>query len=580
MQLRPYQTESEIEICKELDLGGNPLLKLSTGAGKTIVAKAVIDRYIKDGRRVLFLAHRIELLRQGGEAIGLHPNLSIQSVQGHKYAGPVDLIVTDEAHHAVAESYQAIYRQYPGIPNFGMTATPVRGDGRGLGTKFTKLISVTTTKKLIEQKYLAPIEVFVPENTIDATGVKKTAGKYQSKSLSKVAATDSHCMKAIEEYKAKADGLRGLVFCVDRAHSRKMAAYYCAAGYKAIHLDGATKKDDRAKAIEAYRAGEVDIITNCNLFKEGLDLPVVDFVQCLVNTTSLVDYWQMIGRGMRPGDKPLVFLDHTNNWRTIGLPDDDSITFSLDGGAAKEKTGKKYDRREDGAIVLVDGDDDEWVGGPSSLVALNPADRFYAEVLSKGETTIGVYAGSLTKVEVECKNGHLFMIRPNDYKSGSGCRKCAGKCPEQAKENFYALLKTNGETSQSPYAGSMTKVEIKCKNGHRFMMTPKSYKQGSSCPKCAGKCPEQAKENFYALLKTNGETAQSPYVNAKTKMGIKCKSGHLFMMNPGQYKSGRGCNECHLNKRFPNRAPTSLNTIGNQLVNTSGFSIAPANVSI
>jgi len=358
-----------------------------------------------------------------------------------------------------------------------------------------------------------------------------------------------------------------------------MAAYYCSAGYKAIHLDGATKKDDRAKAIEAYRSGEVDIITNCNLFKEGLDLPVVDFVQCLVNTTSLAEYWQMIGRGMRPGDRPLVVLDHTSNWKTIGLPDDDSITFSLDGGAAKEKTGKKYERRDDGAIVLVDGDDDEWVGGPSSLVALNPADRFYGEVLSKGETAIGVYVSAHTKVEIECKNGHLFMMTPSNYKSGSGCRKCAGKCPEQAKEKFLELLKANGKTLHSPYVGVMKKVEIKCKNGHLFMMTPQDYKRWQSCPKCSGMCPEQAKEKFLEVLKANGETSQSPYVSAHRKVEIECKNGHLFMIAPSNYRQGGGCKECHLNKRYPNRAPTSLNTIGNQLVNTSGFSITPANVS-
>lgn len=321
---RPYQEAAHKEAIDHLAKGERVVIVLPTGGGKTIVARSIIHDYLDMGERVLFLAHRRRLIQQAIEKIGTHPRFTAQTVQGfNSDIGRFGLIVTDEAHHVPAETYQAIYKANPDALLLGLTATPVRGDGSGLGNDFDYMVQTVSAKQLIDDGWLAGIKVFVPETAIDTSTLRSGKnGDFSLSGLGKVVKSEETARHAVGEYRKHADGLRGIVFCVDRAHTRMQNAAYIADGIRSVYMDGETAEIDERRIFKAWASREIDVICNCQLFTEGLDLPDVDFIQILRPTQSLPLYFQMIGRGMRPGDKPMRLLDHTLNWQLHGLPDE------------------------------------------------------------------------------------------------------------------------------------------------------------------------------------------------------------------------------------------------------------------
>jgi DNA repair protein RadD len=386
-ELRSYQAAAYTEAMQALDTGKRTVMVLPTGAGKTIVARAIVHRYLGDGKRVLFVAHRRKLIQQAKDKIGGHPNFVLQTVQGFNAdLGPFDLVVTDEAHHVVAETYQAIYRANPDAALLGLTATPVRGDGTGLGEDFDVMVQTTSAKHLIDEQFLAGITLFAPKEAIDTAGVGHTkGGDFSLKSLGRVVRTESTANHAVQEYIKHAIGLRGIVFCVDRAHARLQNAAYIAAGFRSVYMDGETPELDQLRIFKAWDNREIDMICNCQLFTEGLDLPEVDFVQILRPTESLPLYFQMIGRGMRPGTEPLRLLDHTLNWQNIGLPDEHGghelyvsgfkLASGSDSPIVRNEKIRERVRNEDGEVV----DTGRWIDPPELVEVAR--ERWRAEAL-------------------------------------------------------------------------------------------------------------------------------------------------------------------------------------------------------
>ena len=172
----------------------------------------------------------------------------------------------------------------------------------------------------------------------------------------------------------------------------------------------------------------------------------------------------------------------------------------------------------------------------------------FLELLDKnGHTLESEYVNNKTKVLINYNCGHKpHLITPNDYKSGKGCPKCAGLCPEQAKEEFLELLHKNGHELLSDYINNSTKVLINYNCGHEpHLITPCNYKKGHGCPMCAGLCPEQAKKEFLELLDKNGHTLLDNYINSKTKVMINFNCGHEpHLIQPNTYKKGNGCPKC------------------------------------
>ncbi len=343
--LRNYQAEAVSAVFDAFAQRERALLQIATGAGKTDTGSAVCDRFVKQQGRVLWLAHREELLFQAFEKlqkicvapVGLiqsgskiNPNVavqvaSVQTLSRRKKLIECDLIVTDEAHHAVSNAYRKIYDLYPDAYHLGLTATPKRLDGKGLYDLYDRLIQGASTPWLIEQNYLCPYRLFAATTTIETKGIRKVAGDFSVDKLKVAAMSDGVMGEIVPTWQQRANNLRTVVFCCDIEHSIAVCDLYRTAGINAVHLDGETAKRDRREILSAFAKGEITVLTNCGIISEGLDIPGIECVQVLRPTESLGLYLQMVGRGLRPapGKQEAILIDHTKNWIVHGLPDDD-----------------------------------------------------------------------------------------------------------------------------------------------------------------------------------------------------------------------------------------------------------------
>jgi hypothetical protein len=270
--------------------------------------------------------------------------MSIQTVINRLALLPqFDLLVLDECHHAVAETWAAFLRSQPKAKILGVSATPARNDGKGLGIQaggfFDHMVVGPATPQLIATGYLAPTKVFVPAAQIDAAGLRKVAGDWAAgDEMAKRASVVTG--DAVAEFTKRAPGKTALAFCVTVQHAMDVAATFRAAGYRAACVHGGTPKDQRDWLIAGIEDGQrLDVLTACDVISEGVDIPSVGCTILLRPSGSLPLAWQQIGRGMRPkpDGSPLIVLDHAGNVDRLGDPGDDIIDWSLDGATRKPR---------------------------------------------------------------------------------------------------------------------------------------------------------------------------------------------------------------------------------------------------
>jgi hypothetical protein len=159
------------------------------------------------------------------------------------------------------------------------------------------------------------------------------------------------------------------------------------------------------------------------------------------------------------------------------------------------------------------------------------------------------YVNIKTKISLTCSKGHHFKIRPDSFKEGQGCRKCAGTCPQQAKENFEKALADRDylKGEDYVYVNTITKISLICSKGHQYKTTPHIFVGGSECLKCIGKCPQQSRRNFEELVWVRGYSKGEnySYVNSRAKVPLMCHKGHCFNVRPDDFAGrGRGCAKC------------------------------------
>ena len=346
-QLRDYQDKLVTRVFDKWSSGKRRLvLQLPTGAGKTIIFSAIAREFLRQGLGVLVLAHRLELISQAHEKLeavsGLpagiikagfpvHPDYdiqvaSVQSLARRKRFPEAGLVVVDEAHHSSARTYTSIIDAYPQAFLLGCTATPARIDGQGFKYIYDDLICGPSVSWLIEHGYLCKFKLFAAAAQIRLKkGIRTTAGDYNTADLAEAIDTSLVMGDLIATWRKYALGKRTVVFTVDVQHSQRIAAAYNQAGIKAEHLDGETPEPERKAILERFRCGQTSLLSNCNLLGEGLDVPAIEAVQCVRPTQSLVLWLQQIGRALRPypGKEHAILIDHTENWKHHGLPDED-----------------------------------------------------------------------------------------------------------------------------------------------------------------------------------------------------------------------------------------------------------------
>jgi superfamily II DNA or RNA helicase len=263
----------------------------------------------------------------------------------------VQFLILDECHHSRAETWLAILRAASSARVLGVTATPERLDGKGLGEVFEVLVIGPSVKDLITDGWLSPFIVYAPERLVDLKGVSTLAGDYAVGDLARRMSASFVLDDAVAEYRRHLTGRTAIAFCPTIAHSRMVAQHFRANGIRAEHLDGDTPAAERRQLISQLGTGEVAVVSNCALISEGLDVPSVGGVILLRPTKSLALHLQQIGRALRPAEgKRAVILDHAGNCLRHGLPDLEH-QWSLEG--RPKQPGKAMVRRcpECGALI-------------------------------------------------------------------------------------------------------------------------------------------------------------------------------------------------------------------------------------
>ena len=338
MILRDYQVLSLDMLRSFYASGGRKaLLSLPTGAGKTSVFTTILAAYARaklpglmvvKGRFLVSQAS-LRLTQHGvshGVIMGSNPSedfiqaASVDTLYARKLAPPAKIIVIDECHTALSDSFKWLYAQYPDALILAVTATPFAKEGFHLIAE--KIFEPINVRQLTDQRYLVPLRYFVPTR-LDLSQVKKANGDYVTKDLGEFMNQARLMGPIVETWRARGEGRPTLCFCVDVAHSKRLAQEFNDAGIPALHIDARSDTETRANALDSLIARRIAIVCSVGLLLTGVDLPPVS---CLIIARPTLSYplWiQMLGRGTRlyEGKSDTLIFDHANNTETLGFFD-------------------------------------------------------------------------------------------------------------------------------------------------------------------------------------------------------------------------------------------------------------------
>lgn len=359
-ELRQYQIDLKKGVYQAFNGGKKSvMMQLATGGGKSVIASSIVRDAVDKSRRVLLLVHRKELVEQLHKHLYRHgiyagvimadqpyrpgAQAQVASVQTivrrlAKYNDSYDLIITDEAHHAKADSYIKIYEHYNTAKHLGITATPIRANGKGFSDLFDEMVHGPSVQQLITMGFLCPPKIYASPLRFDLNSIRTTAGDYNEKDLYEVMGKDQITANLVGTWKKHAEGKRTCVFAVNVEHSKQICDRYLKNGIPAAHIDGDTPDAERESKLRMFAEGKILVLTNCNIISEGFDVPAIECVQLARPTKSLAMYLQQVGRGLRPieGKDHAIILDHADCVFRHGFPEDDR-RWTLQGIQRKER---------------------------------------------------------------------------------------------------------------------------------------------------------------------------------------------------------------------------------------------------
>jgi DNA repair protein RadD len=357
------------------------LLVAPTGAGKTVMFSHLTQQLISRGNRVLLLAHRDFLLeqisgtlarfdiphgfiaaRRKRELCHLAQVAGVHTLKSRipKIAWKPDWIICDEAHHATAGSWDVILNAYPAARVVGVTATPQRLDGKGLGEVFDHMVLGPRVQDLMDRGFLSRVQYYSPK-TVSTEGMHTRMGDYVAAEIDQAVNNRGVTGHAVDWYRKACDGAPAIAFCASIAHSENVAEGFRAAGYRWQALHSKASYADNQAAIQKLGNGELHGVSSCDIISEGFDVPVVTAAILLRPTQSLGLHLQQIGRVLRPapGKERAIVIDHVGNvaqckagvWTLNHGRAEDDREWSLEGASKKEKTERVARCEECLAIV-------------------------------------------------------------------------------------------------------------------------------------------------------------------------------------------------------------------------------------
>ena len=281
---------------------------------------------------------------RGGDGLGaasassVNPNsdmmpikaVSIQWLSKHydEIEEEPEMIVIDEAHHALAKTYKEMWERFPKAKFLGLTATPCRLNGKGFTDLFDVLVQSWSVPEFISKGRLATYDFVsiksdgVTQRLIDSLQKRGADGDYQNKEMDMLLNKKPSIERLYQSLEEFGKDRKGIVYAINISHAQKITKLYQEHGVKAIAIDSKTPAVERQQDIEAFKKGDIQVLVNVDIFSEGFDCPDVEFVQLARPTLSLAKYLQMVGRGLRvaKGKKNCVIIDNVGLYRVFGLP--------------------------------------------------------------------------------------------------------------------------------------------------------------------------------------------------------------------------------------------------------------------
>jgi superfamily II DNA or RNA helicase len=356
--LRDYQLAGVADIRAAYCAGASSVCYVSpTGSGKTAVFGFVVASAVAKGKRVIIATHRAEIADQISQTMALFgvPHGRIQP--GHEPTDalcqvamvqtlkrrldrvpPPDFFVLDECHHAVSTTWKRVLAKFPNAKVLGVTATPERLDGRGLGDVFDAMVVGQDVRGLIDQCFLADYTYIAPDSGVDLRGLHVQMGDYAVGDIAERVDHRQITGDVIANYRKYLAGCSAIVFTCTIPHAEHVAAQFREAGIPAATINGSMKPEERREIVRKLRDGEIKILASCEVISEGFDCPSVAGAILLRPTASFALYRQQVGRCLRPkpdGSKAII-LDHVGNVFRHALPDAPH-EWSLNSKARKKK---------------------------------------------------------------------------------------------------------------------------------------------------------------------------------------------------------------------------------------------------
>jgi len=359
--LRDYQ-EHDLEAVRAAFRGGHRsvLLVEPTGAGKGTLASFIVRSAVARGRETLFLVQRRTLVhdmaqrlrRLGidhGVIMGSDPRhapelpvqvVSIDTLRRRSTVPPADLLIVDEAHGAVSPGWKTVLERYPAARILGLTATPIRLDGCGLGEVFDAMVQGPSVSDLISRGWLVPSRTFAhgdPGLAPDVRHVKLVGGDFNQRQLAEVCDRKHLVGDIVAHWRRLAGDRKTASFSVDQHHAQHIAEQFRMAGVDCAYVDADTPDDERDGIWRDLDFGRLPLVSSVGVISYGWDHPVVSCVILARPTESVGLHLQQVGRGCRPapGKRDLLVLDHAGNTHRHGFYEEPR-EWSLEGQVVRE----------------------------------------------------------------------------------------------------------------------------------------------------------------------------------------------------------------------------------------------------
>jgi superfamily II DNA or RNA helicase len=338
MELRNYQFEALDQVHQSINKGNTRIiLQAATGSGKTVMASEFVKNAVDNGKSVLFLAHRRELIAQCSDKLyqfGISHGIIMAGQPSSSWLGvqvasvdtlraralnnkvmdmpKADYVIIDECHRSLSNTYRKIIAHYDKSVILGLTATPIRGDGLGLGHVYQHMVQAPSINQLTEHGHLVKARYFAP-SIPDLKGIKVQMGDYNSKQLSSRMDTAKLVGDVITNWSRIAPTKQTVVFASSVKHSINLMERFLEIGVKAAHIDGNTEADERDLILKQLNNKELQVVCNCMVLTEGWDCPAAEVAILARPTKSLGLYLQMVGRVLRPfeGKEEATIIDHS-----------------------------------------------------------------------------------------------------------------------------------------------------------------------------------------------------------------------------------------------------------------------------